>query len=60
MPLPYRTSVELPVRLSVAMLPIPTTFAIFTEYAVSAFVAYVAFATVPVTLAPATEFAVVA
>ena len=53
-PLPYNMSVALPFKLTVAMLPIPDTFATATLLAV------VANDTAPDTLAPATLFAVVA
>ena len=48
-PLPYNTVLVLPVKFTVAMLPMPTTLATATEYA------YNALPTLPVTLAPTIE-----
>ena len=54
MPLPVNKLLTLPSKLTVAMLPIPDTFATATLLAV------VANETAPETLAPATELAVLA
>ena len=51
-PLPYNTFDGLPSKFKVAILPMPLTLPTATELAVPAVTAYVALATVPVTLAP--------
>ena len=53
--MPYNTFAGLPSKFRVAILPIPLTLPTATELALPALAAYVALATVPVTLAPAIE-----